>query len=117
VLPGQKNFNLYQGDTYIIPVRLREVDSSGNSTPIDLTDHTPKAEIRTAPGEAVVEEFEVVKTDAANGELELRLAHPQTTGMTGTYSYDLQTIVDDEGTDVVRTWLRGEIRMTREITT
>lgn len=128
MLPGSKDLEVYQGDSYVIPVRVRQrvIDENGDPVsdeggeptfePIDLTGHTPSAQIRPNPNGEIITEFIVSITDPVNGELEMRLPHERSTLLERNCEYDLQTRVGEGEEETVRTWLRGSITVQREIT-
>lgn len=117
--PAPYPLEIYQGDTFELPIRLREVSSGGVlGDYLDLTGSTLKAQIRGTEAGSVLAEFAVTVEDqtsvATKGRATLTLIHDVTLLLTdaATALWDMQ--VTDSG-GKVRTLLRGEVTITGEI--
>lgn len=101
-MPGSKNINIYQGDTYIHELRIK--DSS--NVAINITSYTFTGQIRMAPASTEVEvSFTTTITNGANGIVQFSLAPNVTSNIAvGTYYYDFQ----QNNSGVVTTLLTGK---------
>ena len=108
--PGRLNIKSTRGDTVALPIVISEAGA-----PADLTGRTYLCQIRrTKPG-AVIVEVDVDDTDAATGELVLRIDDLDTEPLSGLYVWDLeQSIGDNPRTILAGTWL-FEPDVTREV--
>ena len=103
-----QDLNVYEGDAYEFSIRLD----------FEVNNLTPLAQIRTAPGAAVVvTEFTVTKPDITeDGDnqrtLVLSLTGEQTRILPGRTYYDVQ-LTDSEG--VTHTYVSGQIFLTPEV--
>lgn len=107
--PGKLNVKSSRGDTVALPIVINEAGSAA-----DLSGRTYLAQIRrTKPG-AVIVDIDVDDTDAATGELVLRIDSADTEPLSGLYVWDLeQTIGDNPRTILAGTWM-FEPDVTRE---
>ena len=96
--PGKLDIKVTRGDTDGIPIVIQE-----GGSPADLTGRTYAAQLRRSRNAADAVDITVDATDAATGELVLRLEPDITETLTGEYQWDLQQTVG--GT--VRTLLTG----------
>jgi len=103
---------LYQGDYFELAVTLYEVDGT---TPRNLTGMTPRAQVRTtAEDSTVLLEFDItIDDDPTTGQLTLSAASAQTALLPKKAVWDFQ--LTDAG-DRTRTYLRGSVVATREVT-
>lgn len=87
-MPGSKNINIYQGDTYVHELRIK--DSS--NVAINITSHTFSGQIRKSPASTDIEAtFTTTITNGANGIVQFSLASATTSNIAvGTYYYDFQ---------------------------
>jgi hypothetical protein len=96
--PGKLDIKVTRGDTDGIPIVIQE-----GGSPADLTGRTYAAQLRRSRNAADAVDITVDATDAATGELVLRLEPDITETLTGEYQWELQQTVG--GT--VRTLLTG----------
>jgi hypothetical protein len=98
--PGKLNVKSSRGDTVALPIVINEAGAAA-----DLTGRTFLAQIRrTKPGDVIVD-IDVDDTDAATGELVLRIDSADTEPLSGGYVWDLeQTIGDNPRTILAGTW-------------
>jgi hypothetical protein len=109
-VPSKANLAIYQGDDYAAVVTI----VNGTTTPPDLTGYLAQAQIREGPADdnpAVVVEIAAVLVPP--NIINIVIPHTITTGLSGTYSWDLQ-LVDSGGT--VTTVLAGTVNVTPEVT-
>lgn len=110
------NLDIYQGDTFNLYMRLRSKLSPTRPGPyIDLTNLTPKAEIRpSADSTTVLATFTCTKDNQTTlpGGITLLLS-ASTTLTLGSGVWDLQF---RDTTGVVTTYLRGAVLVTKEVT-
>lgn len=116
MLPLTRAIHLYQGDSFSLKFRLKTKDASEPPvvTPVNLTGCTVKAQIRTFETETpeVVAEFASTITDAANGEVELKLTPEQTAEIEGG-RWDVQVTFADGS---VKTYIRGNVAVKSQVT-
>lgn len=111
--PGEQNFTYTEGDdeTYVITL-VRQA----TLTPIDLTGATVAAEVRdgyAGEGGALIATAVCTVTDGPGGQLTMELAAADTKTMAGaTCKYDVQVTIGGKK----RTYLKGELQGTREVT-
>jgi len=106
------NFDIYQGDTLSMVLRLTDTDTG---EPIDYTGATARGMLRTNYNDASpAGTFTCVFTDAANGVLSVSMTDEQTAALSFTKAeYDIE--VEDAGGSV-RKVLRGKATLLREAT-
>lgn len=100
--PGVLDLTLYKGDSFSLPIAFADVDMSG----------TWRAQIRLRPATAddVIASFFVTVT---GDEVTISLPAATTAGLTSAAVWDLEQ-VDPSG--VVRTWLRGDVKIEWDVT-
>lgn len=116
MLPGTKDLAIYQGDTFILRLRLKLSTARNVNDYIDLTGCSVVAQIRsTEDSNTIIAPFTtVVENQTTNkGEVTISLANTTTTAMTQDGLYDVQVTFPD-GT--VTTYLRGKVTLTKEVT-
>lgn len=85
------------------------------NSPINLESYTIQSSIKENEEASTIESFSIVKTDAANGQIEMSLTSEQTAQLTGkVYYYDL-VITDDETDNSIRA-LYGHVRVSSGVT-
>lgn len=113
-LPGDHPLELYRGDFYGEQHTFTDTDTGD---PVDLSGRTWRAEIRASQEAtaALVATMDVDATAAATGVIAVTLPADQAALLTGpAYFWDLEaTLVSD--TDVVKTWLAGEVEVTGDV--
>jgi len=116
--PGTYNIQHYQGDTLLLPIRIRDTNTDGTPGPYEsLTGWTGKAQIRSSAA-ALIEELTVtIDPDQVTntGLLTVGATHAQTALWTVTngWVWDLQLT---NGAGQVRTILAGTVTITAEVT-
>lgn len=96
--PGKLNIKTSRGDTVAVPITIQE-----GGVAADLTGRTYAAQIRRTKASATSVAVTVDTTDAADGDLVLRLTAVAAAALSGVYEWDLQQT--QGGT--VRTILEG----------
>lgn len=104
-LPPRVDLVLYQGDDIFVNLSLSQPG-------IDLTQYTPRAQVRTQPGGTLIVEVDVSVLDATT--LRLHLDSPQTTLLPPTAAWDVQV---SDAAAIVTTLAQGTVSTTREVTT
>lgn len=105
-LPAIINLNIYQGDDFFLDLTI------GSTPDIDLTNYTPKAEIRQNPGaNLVLATFDATIVDSTT--IGLHLPAAQSILLTSNCHWDVQ-ITDPAG--LVTTVGRGDVNVTLEVT-
>jgi hypothetical protein len=105
--PGKLNIKSTRGDTVALPITISEAGA-----PADLTGRTYLCQIRrTKPGDVIVE-VDVDTTDAATGELVLRIDDADTEPLSGDYVWDLEQSIGDNP----RTILAGKWNFDPDVT-
>lgn len=101
-MPGSKNISIYQGDTYIHELRIK--DSSNIA--INISSYAFTGQIRTAPASSDIEvSFTASILNGVNGIVQFSLSSGVTSNIApGTYYYDFQQ--DNSG--VITTLLTGK---------
>lgn len=119
MLPAERQLAIYQGDSFLLPLRLRlrEIDGTPGDY-IDLTDAEAKAEIREIDGDNLLAEFTCEILDQTDldliGSVTLSLTSLQTTELVaGRSRWDFQITFPDE---FVRTYLAGKVIVSGEVT-
>lgn len=104
--PPRRDYTLYRGDRWD-----RQINVTEGGAPFDLTAFTFTSQIRSHPNAStVLTTVTVDETSKASGVLWLRLTDVQTATLPArTLAYDLQ------GSDE-RTWMRGSINVTGDVT-
>jgi hypothetical protein len=111
MLPGAWDLVLYRGDSRRFPVRFTDAETSD---PHDLTGLEWHAQIRESyDSQAIVATFNVVETDPANGQIELRLTAASARALLPTGVWDLQSL-DVDGNE--QTWLTGNVTVMPDVT-
>jgi hypothetical protein len=118
--PAPLDITIYQGDTFELPLRMREVLANGTlGDYIDLTGSTIKAQVRATKAGSVLAEFVYTpadQTDAATkGAYVLSLSHAVTAALSADSvgGWDAQITYPD---GKVRTLLRGKVDVEGEWT-
>lgn len=117
MIPGSKNLQLYQGDTFHMIVRLKRKDPDVGEVYLDLTDCVVTAQIREVElSPSPLTEFTTTLLDQTDpdtrGGIAMNLDSSQTTTLIKS-KYDLQVVWPD---DDVKTYLRGDITIMAEVT-
>ena len=102
-LPVTWDLLAYRGDSWGQNFRLLL-----GGQPFDLTEATVEAEARAKDGTKTPLVVEI--EDAADGRLRLTL--PPTSLPFGSYRYDVEVTVTDE----ITTWVRGALKLERDVT-
>lgn len=113
--PKRYDLEVVTGDSFKQVIRFSEL-VDGVKTPIDLTDYEVAAQIRDAPRQNLVTDFDAQVTDAVNGEVTLRLTTAQTLCFTGNASWDLQLILTADPPNNTHTVLAGDVIVVLDIT-
>lgn len=85
-LPDKLNVKYKRGDTVGYLIQINDVGGD----PLDLTGRTYAAQLRRSPNSSTAVDMDVDTTDAATGQLVLRLDPDVTETLTGNYQWDLQ---------------------------
>lgn len=109
MMPGKSDLDLYRGDTVRFTVKVW--DDAGKTQPSDLSDATPKAEIRDKPAGALLAAFTCTITAPNIVNLVLDAATAAT--LPGKGVWDLQLTY---GSGDVRTVAYGAVRVTVDVT-
>lgn len=109
-MAAERNIIIYQGDTYIHEIRLRN-DANAN---INISTRSYSGQVRkTKTSNTVIASFTTEIIDGPNGILQFRLLPNVTSNVTsGVYFYDLQ---ETNGT-VITTLLAGKATVQGEVT-
>ncbi len=116
MVPATKDLTLYRGDSFDLPVRLRQKLINGSlGDPVDLTGCTVDAEIRSTEDEAgVVATFGCdLDADPTTGIVTLSLTKVETAALTGGGVWDMQITFPDGKT---QTYLAGKVYLTKDVT-
>lgn len=109
-LPASYDLDLYTGDTFVASFRLKSGDDY-----VDLSSSTVTAEIRNAD-DTLYGSFSVETPAEEDGRVNLRLTSVQTANFrlfaSNNYRWDLQVAT----AGAVRTWVRGNLRIHRDVT-
>ena len=115
--PALQNLEIYQGDSVDMLVRIKARDALGSLVYMDLTDWTPKAQIRLNVGApTVLAEFTCTKTDQTimPGGILLHLDPASTASITaneGVWDAEISKSTTDK-----KTFLAGTVTFTAEVT-
>lgn len=115
MVPGKLDLTIYRGDTYKLPLRLRERNTNGTAgAPLDLTGCTIKAQARTdEDGSTPLASFTVTPdADPTTGLFTLSLTVVQTKALRGGV-WDVEVTWPD-GT--VSTYLKGKVTVLKDVT-
>lgn len=109
-MAAERNIIIYQGDTYIHEIRLR---NSANAN-INISTRSYSGQVRkTKTSNTVIATFTTEITDGPNGVLQFRLLPAVTSNITsGVYFYDLQ----ETNGSVITTLLAGKATVQGEVT-
>lgn len=101
-MPGERNINIYAGDTYAHELRIRD---SANAV-VNISSRTYSGKVKVArASDDVVATFTTSITNGANGVVLFSLSSATTSNITpGTYYYDFQ----EDNTGVITTLLTGK---------
>ena len=124
MIPATYDIEVYQGDDYDLPLRIRETNPDGSAAGYkDLTGYTVTAQIRSAASAStILATFTTTiadQNDATNGLglVTLSLDHDTTAGLAATTAapavWDVQ-LVDPAGK--VKTYLRGGVTIDAQVT-
>jgi len=107
---GQRDITVYQGDTYVHEIRIK---NSAN-TAINITSRTYAGQVRKRrSSDDVSAIFTANITDAANGVVVFSLSTSDTASLrSGSYVYDFQ----ETNSGVITTLLTGNLTVTGEVT-
>jgi hypothetical protein len=88
--PGSRDISIYQGDTYVHELRIKD----SNSANINITGRTYSGQIKVSKrSSTVTANFTATITNAANGVVQFSLTPAQTANIDpGTYYYDFQQL-------------------------
>ena len=116
MLPAKYDITVYQGDTFRLPITLSMKDAEENVTPVDLTDHHLKAQIRQRqnPDADLMGTFEFVMLNPEQGSFEAVLPAEESANVFRNGFWDLETT--DLSTGEVRTWIHGEVTVLPQVT-
>ena len=109
-MAGQRNIQIYQGDTYVHQLSVKD---SANAV-INISSRTYAGQIRKRRASSTIAAtFATEITDGANGVVAFSLAANITSNIvSGSYVYDFQ---ETDGA-VVSTLLTGKVAVTGEVT-
>lgn len=111
MLPAVQDINIYQGDTWEAPFRLKKADNTYQ----DFTGWTVRAHIRTSPTAAtpLVEMTATIATTT----ITLSLTPAQTAALPAAGGqWDLELTTPAAQGSKVRTYLRGNVKVMEELT-
>lgn len=106
LLPGEFNFRMVEGDTF--RAVLTVTDSAGD--PVSFAGKTVTAQARRTYGAATAVNFTI---SVASNEVTMTLSAEQTSGMEGSWVYDVQVLTPGTST---RTILAGILEVQPEVT-
>lgn len=109
-MAAERNIRIYQGDTYIHEVRVRD----DANTAINISSRTYAGQIRkTRTSNVVIANFTTSITNAANGVFNFSLSSNITSNIqSGVYYYDIQ----ETNGSIVTTLLTGRAEVEGEVT-
>ena len=107
MMPATVDLCLYRGDTF--EQSMMFTTPEGDAIPLPATGWRAWADVQSEDTEYVV--FDVDTTGADDGVLVLRLTAEQTALIEWGGTYDVE-----HGGDTVRTWVRGAVAVTRDVT-
>lgn len=109
-MAAERNIIVYQGDTYLHEVRLRDASNAN----INISTRTYSAQIRkTKTSDNIVASFNTEIVDGPNGIMRFALLPEETSNIkSGVYFYDLQ---ENNGA-IVTTLMYGKVTVQGEIT-
>lgn len=114
--PGTHHLTLYQGDTFKMDLRLREIDETGTPAGyIDLTGYTGLAQIRDSAGsDDIAASFVVTVKDqvAERGGVSLFLAASESASLERSGVWDFQLT---SPSNEVTTYLAGSVKVLQEV--
>lgn len=120
-MSGKFNMEISQGADYTLAVTLK--DSGGS--PVDITGHTFRGQIRKTASDAVVQAtFTFDLVDPVNGRVDVKLPAADSTAISLTKSknanrsittmtYDIES---EDGSGAVVRWLEGLVKISPEVT-
>lgn len=110
MLPGEKNLNLYKGDSRVWPMHFQDAQGA----PIDLTGLTWRAQIReTRQAQSAEASMNVDVIDPLTGDIEVVLPAAEADKLTSSeYFWDLEST---DGQGFVQTWLQGTVTVTHDV--
>lgn len=113
--PGTHNLSLYQGDYFEQKFALYESDEGATPTdyPVDITGWTGSAQIRDREGGNLVASFAVEILNGPLGELRIVLLPSEAVKVSKDGVWDLQM---DPPNGQRKTWLKGKVKVTPEVT-
>jgi hypothetical protein len=120
-LPGRYNIVIYQGDDFDRDFLIEE-NIEGELVPVNFTDHTIHAFVRSHPSApSVIGVFDILwpsngedDEDYSMGMFNASLKSEDTSKFPKTCVYDIQSV--DNATGRKKTWVYGTIRVIREVT-
>lgn len=109
-MAAERNIIIYQGDTYIHEVRLRN-DAGAN---LNISTRTYSAQIRkTKTSDNIIASFVTEIVDGPNGVMKFALLPEVTANIkSGVYFYDLQ----EDNSGIVTTLMAGKATVQGEVT-
>jgi hypothetical protein len=107
--PQAVNLTIYQGDDFYLNLTVKDA----NNNPINMTGWTVAAQVRAAPGSAVVATFTAAIDATVTNQVDLHLPHLQAMKLPRKAQWDCQ-VTDLNG--VVTTLAAGKVTVTPEIT-
>jgi hypothetical protein len=109
-MPAERNINIYQGDTYVHELNLK---NSANAA-INISSRSYSGQIRKrASSSTIVATFSSEITNGANGIVVFSLTSSTTANIrAGTYVYDFQEVNES----VTTTILSGSASVIRQVT-
>jgi seryl-tRNA(Sec) selenium transferase len=107
-MAAKREISIYQGDTYLHELRLR----NSSNTAINITGRVYTAQLRKSKSSETAVSFTTAITNAANGVLTFSLTPAQTSNIeAGSYIYDLQEL----NGSIVTTLISGTAIVSREV--
>lgn len=109
-MPGERDINIYVGDTYAHELRIR----NSSNTAINISSRTYSGKMKVARASSdVVATFTASITDGANGIVLFSLSSSSTSNIaSGTYYYDFQ---EDNG-GIITTLITGKALVKGQVT-
>jgi hypothetical protein len=118
--PANVNISVRQGDTLAQTVFVREKDSNGNVTTVNLTGWTAKMQVKTRRSgtvKATLTSGSGITITPLAGQIAIRIESTATANLDcAEYSYDLQ-IINPADANFQRTLIAGKLTVTPQTTT
>lgn len=108
VRPAKLHFKITRGDDFSASIEIQE-----EGVPVDVSDRTYTAQLRSTPDGDLVATFSVDMTNAATGVIVPSLTDAVTEDLDGAYVWDLQ---QETAGGVIRTVAGGNFEVAKDVT-